>query len=30
MLAGRQLFGVLRWVQLFCFFYLVSAVCLTD
>ena len=30
MLAGRQLFGVLRWFQLFCFFHLVSAVCLTD
>ena len=29
MLAGRQLFGVLRWFQLFCFFHLVSAVCLT-
>ena len=23
-------FGVLRWFQLFCFFHLVSAVCLTD
>ena len=30
MLAGRQPFGVLRWFQLFCFFHLVSAVCLTD
>ena len=30
MLAGRQLFGVLRWFQLFCFFHLVSALCLTD
>ena len=30
MLAGRQPFGVLRWFQLFCFFYLVSAVCLPD
>ena len=30
MLAGRQPFGVLRLFQLFCFFYLVSAVCLTD
>ena len=32
MLAGRQLFGVLRWFQLFCFFHLVSlsAVCLPD
>ena len=29
MLAGRQLFGVLRWFQLFCFFHLVLAVCLT-
>ena len=29
MLAGRQPFGVLRWSQLFCFFYLVSAVSLT-
>ena len=29
-LAGRQPFGVLRWFQLFCFFHLVSAVCLTD
>ena len=28
MLAGRQQFGVLRWFQLFCFFHLVSAVCL--
>ena len=27
MLAGRQPFGVLRWFQLFCFFHLVSAVC---
>ena len=27
MLAGRQLFGVLMWFQLFCFFHLVSAVC---
>ena len=30
MLAGRQPFGVLRWLQLFCFFHLVSAVCLPD
>ena len=30
MLAGRQPFGILRWFQLFCFFHLVSAVCLTD
>ena len=30
MLAGRQPFGVLRWFQLFCFFHLVSAVCLAD
>ena len=30
MLAGRQPFGVLRWFQLFCFFHLVSAVCLID
>ena len=30
MLAGRQPFGVLRWFQLFCFFYVVAAVCLTD
>ena len=30
MLAGRQPFGVLMWFQLFCFFHLVSAVCLTD
>ena len=30
MLAGRHPFGVLRWFQLFCFFHLVSAVCLTD
>ena len=30
MLAGRQPFWVLRWFQLFCFFHLVSAVCLTD
>ena len=30
MLAGRQPFGVLRWFQLFYFFHLVSAVCLTD
>ena len=30
MLAGRQPFGVLRWFQLFCFFRLVSAVCLPD
>ena len=30
MLASRQLFGVLKWFQLFCFFHLVSAVCLTD
>ena len=29
MLAGRQPFGVLRWFQLFCFFHLVSAVCVT-
>ena len=29
MLAGRQPFGGLRWFQLFCFFHLVSAVCLT-
>ena len=29
MLAGRQPFGVLRWFLLFCFFHLVSAVCLT-
>ena len=28
MLAGRQPFGVLMWFQLFCFFHLVSAVCL--
>ena len=28
MLAGRQPFGVLGWFQLFCFFHLVSAVCL--
>ena len=30
MLADRQPFGVLRWFQLFCFFHLVSAVCLPD
>ena len=30
MLAGRQPLGVWRWFQLFCFFHLVSAVCLTD
>ena len=30
MLAGRQPYGVLRWFQLFCFFHLVSAVCLPD
>ena len=30
MLTGRQTFGVLRWFQLFCFFHLVSAVCLPD
>ena len=30
MLAGRQPFLVLRRFQLFCFFHLVSAVCLTD
>ena len=30
MLAGRQPFGVLMWFQLFCFFHLVSAVCLPD
>ena len=30
MLAGRQLFGVFRWFQLFCFFHLVSAVCWID
>ena len=30
MLAGGQPFGVLRWFQLFCFFRLVSAVCLAD
>ena len=30
MLAGRQPFGVLRWFQLFCFFHLLSAVCLPD
>ena len=30
MLAGRLPFGVLRWLQLFCFFHLVSAVCLPD
>ena len=30
MLAGGQPFGVLRWFQLFCFFHLVSAVCLPD
>ena len=30
MLAGRQPFGILRWFQLFCFFHLVSAACLTD
>ena len=29
-LAGRQPFGVLIWFQLFCFFHLVSAVCLPD
>ena len=29
-LAGKQPFGVLRWFQLFCFFHLVSAVCLAD
>ena len=29
-IAGMQPFGVLRWFQLFCFFHLVSAVCLTD
>ena len=29
-LAGRQPFGVLRWFQPFCFFHLVSTVCLTD
>ena len=29
MLAGRQLFGVLRWFQLFVF-HLVSAVCLPE
>ena len=28
-LAGKQPFGILRWFQLFCFFHLVSAVCLT-
>ena len=28
MLAGRPPFGFLRWFQLFCFFHLVSAVCL--
>ena len=30
MLAGRQPIGILRWLQLFCFFHLVSAVCLPD
>ena len=30
MLAGRQPFGVLMWFLLFCFFHLVSAVCLPD
>ena len=30
MLAGRQPFGILRWIQLFCFFHLLSAVCLSD
>ena len=30
MLAGRPPFGFLRWFQLFCFFHLVSAVCLPD
>ena len=30
MLAGRQPFEVLRWLQLFCVFHLVSAVCLPD
>ena len=30
MLAGRQPFGILRWFKLFCFFHLVSAVCLPD
>ena len=29
-LAGKQPFGVLRWFQLFCFFHLVSAVCVPD
>ena len=30
MLACRQPSGVLRWLQLFCFFHLMSAVCLPD
>ena len=30
MLAGRPPLGFLRWFQLFCFFHLVSAVCLPD
>ena len=30
MLGGRQPFGVYRWFQLFCFFHLVSDVCLPD
>ena len=30
MLAGRPPFGFLRLFQLFCFFHLVSAVCLPD
>ena len=30
MFAGRPPFAFLRWFQLFCFFHLVSAVCLPD
>ena len=30
MFACRPSFSCLRWFQLFCFFYLVSAVCLPD
>ena len=30
MFAGRTPSGALRWFQLFCFFHLVSAVCLPD
>ena len=30
MLAGRQPFGFLKWFQLFCFFHLLSTVCLPD